>query len=428
MPITINATNLKYRNGDGEYVNVNAVVGSGSGLPPVTSADNGKSPVVINGEWVVSNSVNDRFDELDVFLGSVETLTWQQKANYVRAGKAANIMPVGTQFTTYHATMGQIVWDVVAHDHFRKPGDLSAHTMTLLTHFVYGHNDWCLNAGRVLYAAENGLAAGSYKFECAGRVYVRDDNGKTFYFTIQNAIPAGGHISGYPANNTQTFDGATFAVFASADTNTPSEVITVSTTEIAGATDLGTTDGSGLLGYGGVVECGMTDYDACDMRQWLNSDADIGEWWEQKTRFNTVGFDYTNATHNARQFMLTQAGFLHNLDPTFLSFVGEVDYPCISNAVYSVTHNTATAYTVRDKFVIPSTNEINLPTQVTQPDTNGTVLDYYHSGDAMTRIKYRSVSDLEGSAYFTRTTDNRPTANGGLVYGCSGQGKLVMYS
>lgn len=402
----------------------------GSGLPDVTAADNGKIPQVINGEWVMSLDTRDQLDQINVFLGSVESLTWAQRMEYVRSGKGRVMFPVGTQFNTAHGLLGNILWEVAAHDHFGNPAEPGGHTMTLISNYMYYDAHRCISRGIAIYSATEALPAGSYSYVIKRRTTTTKDNNMRIYFTLTGGIPAGGQIRPLNLKYNTSYDGATAGVYASATATTASETFTFTSTPITGAVDLGDA-GTGDLNDSGCVDNGITDYDVSEMRQWLNSDADTGEWWTPQNKFSCIAYEgyATEPASTIKNWMNTEPGFLHDLDSTFLNYVCAVDYPCCSTTVFSVSRGLLEEYTVRDRFIIPTNVEVGT-TASRDSLTVGRCLELFENVDNTKRIKYESLTASVGRTWYSR---NPKTASGasnamraitktGTVDGCSAAG------
>lgn len=387
-------------------------------------ATNGQTPVANgNGGWSWSSLYKEQLDEIGIYLGSVDSLNWAERMAYVREGKGRGLFPVGTQFYVPHGVLGTMLWDVVAHDHFINPANPSGHTMTLMTHYSYqdNHNNVCLN--NVIYYASEGLEGGSYSFVVHGRATRTVDNGQRVYFTIVNDIPVGGQIRPLNLIYNTPMEGATAGVYANARSSEKLEEFTFTLTPISGAIDLGTA-GTGDLNNSGCVDDGIPDYDISDIRQWLNSDGDVGEWWSPQHKFCCTYYDGWAGAYGGtytKDFTLTKPAFLHDLDSTFLSYVCAVDYPSVSSAGFSVTHELREIYTVRDKFTLPASMEVG----VSAPADNvnvGTCLEYFSNVDDTKRIKPRGPSLSANRGWWCRNASTSGDPN--TLRGISTKGKI----
>lgn len=96
-----------------------------------------------------------------------------------------------------------------------------------------------------------------------------------------------------------------------------------------------------------------------NIRQWLNSDAEAGNWWEAQTDYDV-----------APAYASTHAGFMRGLDEDFLSVIG---------AVYKDTKitspNESGVTTTVDKFFLLSATEIN--GGINQGVAEGTAYGFY---------------------------------------------------
>lgn len=385
---------------NGQWKSVPIIASDGSGLPPVSAADNGKIPQVIDGDWVMSPNVKNQLDQISVFLGSVESLSWAQRMHYVRQGLGRTMFPVGTQFNSAHGILGNIVWDVAAHDHFPNPYTPNGHTMTLVSHFVFNDKHIAWSTGTAVYYAAEALPAGSYSFVIKNRTTLTQDNNTRVYFTIQNAIPDGGQIRLLSIRYDVSYLGQTAGVFQDCYATEPSETFTFTSTAITGATDLGNA-GTGDLNDSGCVDNGNTDYDISEIRQWLNSDADTGEWWEPENKYSRAGYIHAGInSSNIKNWMTTRPGFMHDLDTDFLDCVIRADYPCCSGR-FSVNHDPLTEYSVRDYFTLPTSVEVGARASA-DALTIGQCLELFADSDNTKRIKYTGLNTTSGITWHLR--------------------------
>lgn len=119
---------------------------------------------------------------------------------------------------------------------------------------------------------------------------------------------------------------------------------------------------------------GSSDWTTSDMRQWLNSDADVGAWWVGKT-----GYDV--APPNAA----STPGFMHGLPEEFIKVIGAVSK---SSRRYkkSTSGGTITEWvTNRDFFFLLSLSEINAGT-------------YYGAHEGAVYPFYQQFTDNNGHA------------------------------
>lgn len=264
---------------------------------------------------------------------------------------------VGEQITCAKGS-DTLTWDVVDYDATNK-------SVKLLLHDAFGTANMVFEPAQALMWCENGLAAGSYTFKW---------NTTQSYFTLTTAIPAGGQLR---ATNTA------FQTYASQDATATLESGTVSTTEIAGATDLGQT-GKELLNHHDRVNYGSNNYAESAIRWWLNSDAPANTLRTPLTKFS-------------RAHSYAQVGFMNGLDTDFVDCLDEVEWLCSTNNVYECpeslggyTKGIRQTYTVTEKFGLASEMEIfgsyggNLD--------GSKVFDLYNGAENTDRVKYRGTS------------------------------------
>ena len=251
-----------------------------------------------------------------------------------------------------------LTWDVADYDSTNK-------RVTLLLHDAFGTANMLFEPAQALMWCENGLAAGSYTFKW---------NTTQVYFTLTDPIPAGGQLR---ANNTN------FWTYESQSTTATIETGTVSTTEIADATDLGAT-GTGLLNYHDRVSYGSNNFAESALYWWLNSDAPANTQRTPVTKFS-------------RAYSYNVPGFLNGLDANFIAALDDAEWKCNTNNVYEcpqslggVTKGKSQTYTLTAKIGLASEMEIFGSYGGTQDGS--TVFDLYNGATATDRIKYRGTS------------------------------------
>ncbi len=263
----------------------------------------------------------------------------------------------------------------------------------MMHHTIYGRV--VDNSEALIYTAE-GLPAGSYCITVANQAWYTEDNGKTFYFTLANDVPAGSQLK---ANNSYnaTMEGATLNVYAKGET-TVLQSCTLSSTEIAGATNLGTSDGTGNVHFMHCVVLGNNDYEDSGIRQWLNSGNAANAWWVPKHDFDRP-VNYTNV-----------AGFMHGMDADFLDAVQPIPVPCKRNNTWVRAGRTKnSAYVLEDKFWLASRDEMGYGEENV---AEGSVFDLYNGASNEDRIKYDLSAQTSARYWFLRSP------NPGYAYTC----------
>lgn len=300
----------------------------------------------------------------------VDTTTWAGVQRAVRAGDAPKLFPVGTQFNVSHSVYGNIVFDVVAHDHHKSVSDEHAHTMTLMAHDAV---DQLQFANAQAFWAGQQLNPGTYNFTLQEN-YSSWAAG-TYQFTLTNTLPAGGQltISGYP--NVPLTERK---VQAYASRTTRNMLESTGITIGNGGTSLGKF--GDILNHIHCVAYGSNGYQTSAIRQFLNSTETAGNVWSDQGLFD-----------RPPTWVSTKDGFAHGIDEEFLSIVGKVIVPCAHNNIHSdVFPGGALAgekYSVYDKFYLASQKEI-FGTDLETVSDDSSQLHYYKDSTGTDRIKY----------------------------------------
>lgn len=266
---------------------------------------------------------------------------------------------VGEQIT---CTKGNstLTWDVADYDGTTK-------TVTILLHDTLP-DQMVFEPPQALAYFESGLPAGNYCFTSGAN---------TYYFTLAQAIPAGGQLRATTS---------AFQTYESQAATVTIETGTVSTEEISGATSLGTTGsdaGTYPLNHMDRVNYGSNNYAESGLFQWLNSDAAANT---QLTRINKF----------SRPYSVAQAGFLSGLDASFLASIDNAVWKCSANNVYEAPASMGgvttkqNPYTVTAKVGLASEKEIFGSYGGT--DDGSTVFDLFVGASASDRIKYYNNS------------------------------------
>ena len=287
----------------------------------------------------------------------------------------------------------------------------------------------CLQCFDGTSGAPNGLPAGNYAFlvkslpnwATARTAY----QGKYLCFTLENDIPSGGVLTGNGWGNNNTWAMTTKTSYLNNAETIEVPSITVYETLPAEYTFLGetwSTDvGYGILNWPECVPYGDNTWRDSDLRQWLNSNAEAGSWWEKKTRYNMQPATAT-----------THAGFLHGYSNDFINQLRVVKVLQNTNTVKEKEGMVATY----DKIFIASRTQMNCNTA-----DEGTIWAYYkalavgqENLDTSGRFKNGSTYEIlkryglgattTAYTYFQRSANR---ANGSNVYFCSNSGNLNYY-
>lgn len=299
--------------------------------------------------------------------------SWQDVRNAVRLGLGAKLFPVGYEFTTLDADTGTMLeWAVRAHDHHIPANKHLTHSMTLeLKHLYSDVNGTYIrmefDAAEAFAYAWDEIAPGTYNFTVEGSPYAAD-NGKTFQFTLTQAVPTDGQIWLNVAYNKSVTTG-TIETYTNAKALDYIEEASI--TEGNEGTSLGTTDGYDLNHPHRYIR-GSNNYAQSAIRQWLNSKEAAGNVWQPTTQFDV-----------APSWIDDLNGFMHGLPEEFLAVVVPAVIPCRTNSICEIASldgtefNIDELYELEDKFFILSQGEI-YGTYASDDLQDGTLLDYYN--------------------------------------------------
>ena len=311
-------------------------------------------------------------------ISSFSVSSWANVQKLVRAGLHDKYFAVGDQLVCQKGN-SDLTWDIIGFDHDTPTDSQYTHSMTLQLHDCLP-STMQFDAPEALYYAENGLAAGTYNFTIQSGYDTAYGGGKTYQFTLTNAVEQGGQITFGWGYGTQ----AANAKITSYDEDLV-QIEQVSVTEGNGGTSLGTTDGNSQnVNHIHKIRYGSNNYGKSAIRQFLNSSAAAGSVWESQDN----QFDRPPAWNS------NTAGFMSDLDSDFLAVVGSVHkIACINN----VTDGGGSA-AFDDKFFLLSRSEVYSGNEVTSVD-EGSPYPYYSdysdlseagTGNDSNRIKYRS--------------------------------------
>ena len=331
--------------------------------------------------------INKNLEKIANAISSdMDISTWAGIQKAVRVGVAPDLIPVGTQLVVNHSVYGDMLYDVVAHDHYKSAYDENAHTMTLMCHDLITKVQY--DAPEAFYYAASGLSPGIYNFIIVN-TYEQWTMG-TYCFTLMNAVPAGGQLRINSKSNT-AMTSCRVLSYASGASTSAIEESTISAG--SGGTNLGTFGVT--LNHVARVSYGTNNYKEAAIRQFLNSSAEAGKVWSPQTKFDAPP-----------SWVTSLEGFVKGLDKDFLSVVGEVVVPCATNDAYESPDSTVTTsskYIVTDKFYLPSAREI-VQGDTASVDDGLSLFPYYENAESVDRIKYMTNAP---TAWWARSANNQ---------------------
>ena len=311
--------------------------------------------------------------------GALKPTSWAEIQALVRAGLHKNVFSIGDQLVCSKGE-GTLTWDVIGIDHDTPTDSQFTHSMTLQLHDCLP-SAMQFDASEALYYAENGLVAGTYNFTIQSGYDETYGGGKTYQFTLENAITddAPYQLTFGWAYNTQAAN-AKITIYDK-DGNQVGEPIGV--TEGSSGTSLGTTDGTSTnLNHIHRVRFGSNNYGESAIRQFINSSANAGNVWTPQTKFDRPPTWASNT-----------AGFMSDIDSDFLAVIGKIRKVTALNTVT----DGGGSVTLDDKFFLLSRSEVygSLENNIDEGSpypyySNYSDLSAAGTGDDSNRIKYKS--------------------------------------
>lgn len=251
--------------------------------------------------------------------GSIKPTGWSDVQALVRAGLHKSVFAIGDQLIC-QKDGASIIWDIIGIDHDVPADPQFNHSLTLQMHKIFAGVQF--DEREAFYYSEAGLAAGTYKFTVSGHDWVASDVGKTFQFTLAQALPAGGQLVFTAAYNASLGTGNVQS-FAGGTSYTPIE--SVALTEGNSGTSLGSITSNTTTAEMNCMQralLGSNNYTQSAIRQWLNSDAAAGSVWTPQTNFD-----------RAPSWRTTLKGWKAGLDADFLAVVGATKFNVAKNTV-----------------------------------------------------------------------------------------------
>ena len=224
------------------------------------------------------------------------------------------------------------------------------------------------------YYAEQELPAGTYYITVGatwGDNCVKD---ATYHFTLTKPVPAGGQLSGFRGMPDQA--AANWKVYSYESATAKDPIETVSVTAGAQGTSLGTLlpAGDGTLNSLHRTAYGYNRWSQSAIRQWLNSEAGIGEWWTPQNNFD-----------RQPDQLASKAGFLSGFDEEFLSCIQPIKVTTALNTVTDAGDgDTEDTY---DKVFLPSIEQMYIKPQLA--GVEGEYFEYWkHASELTAPMEY----------------------------------------
>ena len=280
--------------------------------------------------------------------GVVEEMDYNGIKAVVAAGNAPAVFPVGTQLVnTYTSKDGKAYdcpWDVVQpNDTAEGETGTTAPAMVLQMHYA-DLEDIQFSAYQAFYVVqESGLAAGTYNVKMGLDMGSNVKSGTVYQFTLTKNAPAGARLTGfYNASNAAP---ASWKVYVYKDQNKSELLETCNVSAGSAGMNLGTflAKPNGNLNGLHTVSYGDNRWYKSAHRQYLNSDAPAGGWWQPQDEWDM-------APDQAK----TVPGFLAGFSDDFKNALTRVKVVTYGNTIT----DDGSAVVTYDKIFLPSLQEI----------------------------------------------------------------------
>lgn len=277
----------------------------------------------------------------------------------VDAGNAPAVFPTGTQLVnTYTDKDGKTYdcpWDVVQPDDTAEgESGTTAPAMVLQMHYATLY-DMPFSACQAFYVVpDGGLVAGTYNVKMGLNWGSNVKTDATYQFTLTKAAPAGARLAGfYNAPDTAP---TSWKVYVYKDQKKSELLETCGVTAGSAGSNLGTflAKENGDLNGLHPVGCGDNRWWKSAYRQYLNSDAAVGAWWEPQDKWDMKP-DQAD----------TLPGFLSGFSDDFKNALSRVKVVTYGNTVT----DDGSAVVTYDKIFLPSLQEIYCSPQVSGEGT-----------------------------------------------------------
>lgn len=300
----------------------------------------------------------------------------RQIADLVRGGDVARnqknfpigdqiIMPWKDMDDSAHntdETAYQVAWDIVHHGEVELRDGSIVPGMFIQMHLcsAYGvqfsHQEAFMNC-------PDGLAAGTYHVTFGNTWGSKGASaGTSWQFTLTQAVPAGGRLSGFEGLPDQVPSAWRVKSWAKPADANPIETVVVS--EGSDGTDLGTMNLTTLSDDGlnnmHRVGYGSNRWSTSALRQYLNKSGD--NWWASQTDFDIRPDQYN------------KKGFMTGFDAEFLNAIKPIKVTTALNTVEGYDNATEDTF---DTFFVPSLQQINVNPQLA--NVEGDVFEYWRS-------------------------------------------------
>ena len=289
----------------------------------------------------------------------------------VRSGEAANVFAYGDQIMlNYNDGTNSVVlpFDIVHFADVQLQDGETVPGMFIQSHYAMQAVQFDQNEGFYVVPS-GGLAAGSYYITMGNSWGTNVVSGKSYTFTLTESYAEGdilqlgtasSEISGLPDTNPSNWRVRTYKASGSTPASmaaSPTE--TLALTEGTTGTSLGTLSSSTVYGTSGMNNMqrsayGYNRWSQSAIRQWLNSSAAAGGWWESKNPYD-----------RRPKELGTLRGFMAGFDDAFLSIIRPVKVTTALNTVTDTaigasenTYDTFFPASLEQEYIAPQASGV----------------------------------------------------------------------
>lgn len=279
----------------------------------------------------------------------------------VQSGEAPSVFSIGDQLMlNYNDGTNDYVlpWDIVHFGNVELQDGETVPGMYLQSHYAMQAVQF--DASEAIYVAQTAMPAGTYYFTIGTDWGSNCHAGDSWSFTTTVDIPAGGQVVigknndfytwGAPEQSTSNWRAHTFA---SASSVTPLDT-NLSLTAGASGTSLGTVASNIVYGNSNPnnlqrAAYGYNRWGQSGLRQFLNSGAAVGAWWNAQNVFD-----------RPPQQLATMRGFMAGFDEAFLNIIKPVKVTTALNTVTDSaigtsedTYDTFFPAALEQEYIVP---------------------------------------------------------------------------
>jgi len=365
---------------------------------------------------VITAKINDLTTSVNALAASIGVLnSWAAISKLTDAGEASKAFSIGDQLaedwsdvrssgTTAYTDVPMNVVHFSNSETMQTGTDTDGAVVTADTKGMFLQWAYCtpfdmpFDAREAMYdVPEGGMSAGTYYFKlvCTASSWkAYACNGKYYSFTLENDLTEGEQLYLVGNQDTSDFAGTNIQVFASPTTFTATETVALTevTEDTATGTYLGATDGTGDVNHYQRMFLGYNRYKYSALRQWLNSSAEVGEWWTKQNKWD-----------RAPSQLNTYAGFLAGYSEDFIAAMKPIK---VQHSTNTVTDSGVTDV-MYDKVFLPSLEQMYITPQIS--GIEGEAWDFYKqlaaaNGRTGKYAQWQTYAELKSYALNAKTS------------------------